>query len=153
MRQYQKQNKGYKYLLTVIDVISGKLLSCIRSLLSGRAQRVKVGNSLSVERPVLSGVPQGSVLGPILFLLFVNDLSNHLPPNAKSKLFADDLKSYLSVSDKSLGTGIPLLLEAITDWSLTWQLPLSPAKCNWMLISNLRSPSNFSFSLSGCCLK
>jgi len=72
---------------------------------------------------------------------------------AKTKLFVDDLKSYISVSDKSNGVNIPLLLEAITDWSVTWQLPLSPGKCNWMQISNSKSPCNFSFSLSGCCLK
>jgi hypothetical protein len=133
--------------------ICGKILSCIKSLLSNRSQRVKVGSSLSMSRPVVSGVPQGSVLGPILFLLFVNDVSYYLPPDAKSKLFADDLKSYISVSDKSNSTNIPLLLEAITDWSLTWQLPLSPGKCSWMLISNRHSPCNFSFSLSGCCLR
>jgi hypothetical protein len=133
--------------------ICGKILSCIKSLLSNRTQRVRVGSSLSKPRPVISGVPQGSVLGPILFLLFVNDISNFLPPNTKSKLFADDLKSYISVSDKSHGMNIPLLLEAISDWSLTWQLPLSPGKCNWMHISNHQAPCNLSFSLSGCCLK
>ena len=72
--------------------ITGNLFSCIKSFLSNRTQCVRIDNELSDCQPVLSGVPQGSVLGPILFIIFINDICNVLEPEVSAKLFADDLR-------------------------------------------------------------
>src|SRR5207245_3399325 len=74
--------------------ITGIFLDIIFSMLSGRSQKVKMGKSFSKERTVKSDVPQGSVLGPILVILFINDLVQVLPTGALTKLFADDAKCY-----------------------------------------------------------
>jgi Reverse transcriptase (RNA-dependent DNA polymerase)/Endonuclease-reverse transcriptase len=116
--------------------ISGCLLACLGSLLRGRSQKVRIGSSYSGHRPVVSGVPQGSVLGPILFLLFINDIVDRFPPAAKSKLFADDLKSYVRVVGEEAVVNFELLLVAIERWSSDWQLPLAGKKCSWMRITN-----------------
>ena len=74
--------------------IQGRLLDCIESFLTNRLQSVRIGTVQSKLLPVISGVPQGSVLGPFLFLLYINDLPEFLNTSISSKLFADDLKAY-----------------------------------------------------------
>ena len=75
--------------------VSGRLLEWIGGFLVGRQMWVSVSSSCSSARPVLSGVPQGSVLGPLLFIIFVNHLNSFILN--KSKLFADDMKIYLKI--------------------------------------------------------
>ncbi|MCP4487830.1 MAG: reverse transcriptase family protein, partial [Gammaproteobacteria bacterium] len=107
--------------------ICNGIISWIRSFLTNRFQRVKIGSTYSTWLPVTSGVPQGSVLGPLLFLLYVNDLPESFPSAVTSKLFADDLKLYAPVSDSySLQHALHLLLE----WCSMWQLHIQPLKCH-----------------------
>ena len=70
------------------------LLRWIEMFLTRRVMQVRVSSALSASRPVTSGVPQGSVLGPALFLIYVNHVVAHL--NCKFMIFADDIKLYLS---------------------------------------------------------
>jgi hypothetical protein len=78
--------------------IRGPTLSWIRAFLSGRTQTVVLEGESSDTVPVTSGVPQGSVLGPILFLVYINDLPDSI--TSQTRLFADDTAVYLSIDDK-----------------------------------------------------
>ena len=97
----------------------------------------------------MSRVPQGSVLGPILFILFINDLEACLPNRAISTFFADDFKSYIPVSNTAAFNDFNQLLDSVANWSITWQLPLSIEKCSYMILSNKLCKNKFDFLLSG----
>ena len=101
--------------------IHADILLWIKDFLSERTQNVKIGNSLSSTMKVTSGVPQGSVLGPTLFLVYINDL---LDINIHSSvcLFADDVKVY---NDSSKSNLLSLDLKLISDWAKKWQLQIS----------------------------
>ena len=119
------------------------LLSWICSFLSNRFQYVKVDKSYSSILPVISGVPQGSVLGPILFILYVNDICTLAPVGVTIKLFADDTKLYTVFSDRIPVTCLQSCLTAIFEWSEHWQLKLSPSKCSVMHITSAaQRPTN-----------
>ena len=79
--------------------ISGELHSLLERNLSGRLQRVILNGQTSSCRPVLAGALQGSILGPLLFLIYFNDLPNELKSNVK--LFADDTSLFTIVKDKN----------------------------------------------------
>ena len=119
--------------------IDGPLFLCIKSFLTNRVQKVKVGKALSQELAVISGVPQGSVLGPFLFLLFINDLPNIFEVNVDAKLFADDLKAYNLDDYKLNPNSIQTSLDALVCWANTWQLQLAVPKCGSLLLKS--SPS------------
>ena len=87
--------------------IVGNLLKWISCFILGRTQRVVLNNCFSSVADVISGVPQGSVLGPILFIMFINDVVSSSCGNTSVKLFADDLK-LCSIYNS-------------TDWSLNLQ--------------------------------
>ena len=80
--------------------ISGNLLSTLTDFLTLRKQRVVLNSQLSSWSNIESGVPQGSILGPLLFLIYINDLSEGLTTNAK--LFADDVSLFYVVDNINL---------------------------------------------------
>lgn len=110
--------------------IEGKILSWIGNFLSDRQQLVTVGESMSGWKPVTSGIPQGSVLGPLLFVLFINDM----PDVVKSamKLFADDTKIYRALKAISDHGSLQSDINAVNEWSQIWQLPFNITKCKCM---------------------
>ena len=109
--------------------INHMVIVWIKCFLSNRSQFVKVGHCSSSPCDVLSGVPQGSVLGHVLFVLFVNDICNIVPSGVNLKLFADDVKLYSVINSTVTPNSLQACLSAIHDWSEHWQLKLSPAKC------------------------
>ena len=120
--------------------VKGNLLFWIGAFLSNRTQSVRVGSSLSSTRPVTSGIPQGSVLGPLLFNLFINDITDKFT-NVSAKLFADDVKIYtkLSSSSPAASTNFQHHLDLIQSWATTWQIGISYAKCNILQIGAHRN--------------
>ena len=109
--------------------VKGKTLEIIRDFLSDRTFRKYVGGAFSKLRLVLSGIPQGSVLGPLLFLIFINDLPDCV--QNISKLFADDLKVIVDASDKVV---VLNMLNNLEKWQNLWLLKFNPAKCKVMHI-------------------
>ena len=107
--------------------IGGRLLRWVESFLTDRKQRVVLNGARSSWAAVRSGVPQGSVLGPLLFILFVNDLPDALQCNIQ--MFADDTKLYLPVRDPSDAGLLQADINAAMDWSKKWQLCFNPGKC------------------------
>ena len=112
-------------------LINGLLLYWIKDFLIGREQRVVLGRATSNWSVVNSGVPQGSVLGPLLFVVVINDLL-YLVEN-KTKLYADDSKIFFSY-DNSMNT-LKLLqddLDSLAIWANEWSLELNLSKCKVM---------------------
>ena len=117
--------------------INGKTLEVVRDFLSGRTLRVCVGGETSSIRLVLSGVPQGSVLGPLLFVIFINDLPDCL--NSFSKLFADDLKL---IVDANCTEDVYDDLKSLEKWEQLWLLKFNPDKCKVLHLDFNQNPNN-----------
>lgn len=120
--------------------IGGCLLNWIKSFLSDRTQRVKVGSEFSDFGKVTSGIPQGSVLGPLLFIIFINDLPDVLLSNCR--LFADDTKIYNSTGNSNILQDDLLSLFA---WSKDWELKFNISKCHILHIGE-KNPKEIYFT-------
>ena len=127
------------------------MLQWISSFLHDRTQCTKVGNCQSSLSKVISisGVPQGSVLGPLLFLLFINDLPS-LFGDLTVKMFADDVKIYLVVGDIDSSSVLQCGLDALFDWSLKWQLSVSAKTCVMLQLSH--SNKHFKYNINNLVL-
>ena len=108
--------------------ISGYVYSWIENFLLGRTQRVVIDYVCSDVQDVISGVPQGSVLGPILFLLYINDIDSICDAGSTLKLFADDCKLYSVVSLNNTSISLQLSLDSLCTWANAWQLIINVNK-------------------------
>ena len=119
----------------------------ITSFLSNRKQRVSVNGALSDITDVTSGVPQGSVLGPILFLLYINDINENI--KSSIRLFADDSIIYRKINSNIDHQILQTDLIQLEKWSDKWQMQFNISKCVHLPITNKTKPSSHQYSLFG----
>ena len=131
--------------------IDDSLLLRFRNFLTNR-RRVAIRGTYSSWASVKSGVPQGTILGPILFLIYVSDISTKI--TSQIKLYADDTKLYREISDKTLDIQtLQSDLAHLHEWSKTWQLPFNSGKCEVIRITHARDRSLLSYTLAETFLK
>ena len=109
--------------------IIGQVQRWIKSSLQGRRQRVRVGEAVSGWKKVTSGIPQGSVLGPTLFVLFINNLPQVV--ESPVDLFADDTKVFREIQSDEDRQKLQQDIVELLIWS-KWQLPFNESKCKVM---------------------
>ena len=115
--------------------VCGTELKWFASYLQGRYQRVILNGIESAWVTVTSGVPQGSILGPLLFIMYIDDLCDKCE-NSESLLFADDGKIYKAIKYIADCLNLQLDLDRIFKWTIDWQLDLSLDKCATICFSN-----------------
>ena len=113
--------------LTHIPGMESYLLDWIHDFLCNRSQTVVLDGAKSESLPVTSGVPQGSVLGPVLFLVYINDLPSHV--DCSVGLFADDTLMYQNVDNTNDEERFQANLESLNTWSKTWGMSFNAKKC------------------------
>jgi len=124
-------------------VIGGRVWLWIKEWLGVWKQRVCINGRCSNWISVTSGVPQGSVLGPSLFLIFINDLDSDLLSSLLK--FADDTKVFTRVNDEKDKEELQADLDCLTEWSEKWQSPFNASKCRVMHLG--RSNKKFDYSM------
>ena len=127
--------------------ISGQLLSWIDCFLNNRTQQTRVGTSLYTTTSLTSGVVQGSVIGPLLFILYINDIASLFDDKVcVCKLYADDVKLYTVLQTNVDYDTLQNKLNQLFEWSERWQLSISLNKCNIMYVGNTDCKLNMSLN-------
>ena len=134
--------------------ISGRVFDIVESFLSDRRIKVVLDGQSSVQWLINAGVPQGSVLGPTLFLLFINDLPDHLL--CKIAIYADDSTIYSSLDktksifDKvELAADLEVDLRSVVEWGNRWLVSFNAAKTKLLSINCFRDPFLPSVMMNG----
>jgi hypothetical protein len=125
--------------------ITGNLYNWIKQFVTGRTQRVCIGDGRSSWVPVRSGVPQGSVLGPLLFLLYVDDIRMHV--DCDMVMFADDLKLWIPINTVADEQRMQTNLDALQEWTDKWLLNFNTTKCVTLHLSSSAVTSNHQYSI------
>jgi hypothetical protein len=133
--------------------INGRLLKWFRSYLTNRMQKTMVHRSESNLTEVLSGVPQGSILGPLLFVLFINDRPCEVQIPSLVYLYADDAKVYRRVNSYNDCYELQGQLEALINWSKRWKMNFNPVKCKVMSITRKLVQHRFAYNVNGTNLE
>ena len=144
---------GHQRLIKKLDYygVRSKTRDWIQAFLANRTQQVIVRSKYSDIAQVQSGVPQGSVLGPCLFLFYINDLPQNL--SFPVRLFADDTLLYLAV--ESIGDAISLQndLRELENWESRWLMEFNTDKCQVLRVSRKRDPLIHEYILHGKILE
>jgi hypothetical protein len=145
---------GHEHLLSKLNHygINGRTNRWIRSFLADRTQTVVLDDEKSHTGDVISGVPQGSVLGPCLFLIYINDMPNGITSTVR--LFADDTIAYLALKSPDDANTLQEDLDKLAEWEVKWQMEFHPEKCQVLQITRNRTRRvNSSYTLHGHTLE
>ena len=126
-------------------------VSWVKSFLQNRSQSVVVEGKQSSTVPVMSGVPQGSVLGPCLFLAYINYLPESL--KSRARLFADDTIVYLTITSESDSQTLQDDLLKLEQWESDWPMEFNPDKCEVIRVTKKQNPIIFPYELHNTELK
>ena len=121
------------------------------SYLSGRRQRVVVNGKTSQWASVTSGVPEGSLLAPLAFALYINDLPKHLTSNCL--LYADDQKLYRKIKTSDDARLLQEDFDRLQEWCTTWGLALNPQKCKAFTMTRRRYPVQTTYRVGNSTLE
>ena len=116
--------------------INGLLLQFLRDYLCNRFQQVVINGTLSGPLPVSSGVPQGSILGPLLFVLFIDDICDQISEGTHLELYADDTKIWREILCDNDQIILQEDVNKLFDWSVKNLMTFHPDKCKVMAITN-----------------
>lgn len=144
----------HQRLLTKIDHlgIRGNTKAWIKSFLTLRQQNVIIDGQSSTSSPVTSGVPQGTVLGPLLFLSYINDLPDCVSSNVR--LFADDLILYRTIDNPETDCSkLQTDIDSLTSWEKTWQMKFNTSKCFIMHVTHQRNFTRHDYHMNGTVLE
>ena len=126
--------------------IWGTYFEWIKEFLTDRKQQVIIDNKFSVPSSVLTGVPQVSVSGPLLFQPFINDLPNGI--ESLVKLYADDVLIMRSITTSDNHQILQNGLIKLTHWSSIWQIPFNLIKCEHLIVTNKPCPSIWPYKIN-----
>ena len=135
--------------------VDGILLKFIANYLKNRSQRVVIGSESSSTLTVNSGVPQGSILGPLLFVLFINDLPSQLSEGTDVVLYADDTKIWRKIVSPLDCSILQTDIDSLNDWAVRNKMKFHPSKCKVLTISSRQPPpiTSFAYNLGGTSLE
>jgi len=112
--------------------INDQLIAWVNNFLCDRKQRIGVNGEFSTSSEVLSGIPQGSILGPLIFLIYINDLPDictQQDASTKIYLYADDAKNFKVINQTSDQVDLQAVMNSVKNWSDEWLLKLNTDKC------------------------
>ena len=127
--------------------VRGNLLKWVEDFLSARTQEVVIDGTKSTPLPVSSGVPQGTVLGPLLFLAYINDMPEGI--RSTVKLFADDSLVYRKISNKRDCEELQQDLDRLQEWEKKWQMAFNAEKCEVLCITNKKNTIQHNYLIHG----
>ena len=115
--------------------VDGLMLNFIKGYLQGRKQQVVVGGSVSSSKDVNSGVPQGSILGPLLFVLFINDMFSRVSEGTNIALYADDTKIWREIRSWNDHESLDQDIMNLLNWSIENKMVFHPSKCKMLSVT------------------
>ena len=127
--------------------VTGRLLDWFCDYLSSRTQRVVVEGVPSSWVPVISGVPQGSILGPILFAVFINDLPEAVSGGSSEDMYADDTKLYENINSTTDSESLQQSLSKLNTWSNDNNIRFNAEKCKVLSVTRKKNPVNYNYHL------
>ena len=120
----------------------------VEQFLTQRTQRVVLEGSASTSKKVTSGVPQGTVLGPLLFLIFINDMPSYIQ-YSEIRLFADDAVLYKTIKSSADSLLLQQDLNNLLRWESLWQMSFHPDKCKIMNVTRKHTPTRTDYDIRG----